>query len=150
MIEISEAPIINNKRMFVAMPDFNSNHIFDLSEYDMLIYYQKLFEHRTDNDKPYIDKYNSLEELEEDIYRDCTHIDKGDWTTKDFKDIYNTLNKNEFLDKINQLIMTYGNMINTYTLGEICIKTDEPIKLLSFIKSQCPNETIETWSMVYE
>ena len=54
-----------------------------------------------------------------------------------------TRDKEEFLNKINALIKEYGNIISTYTIA-VCIKTDEPIKLLSFIKSEIPN--IETWS----
>ena len=41
------------------------------------------------------------------------------------------------------LIKEYGNIISTYTIA-VCIKTDEPIKLLSFIKSEIPD--VETWS----
>lgn len=140
---INDIPLENTKRMFVACPNFNGEHIFDLSNYDTLIYYYKLFENRTNEDKSYIDKYSSLKELEEDIYGKCTHIEGGDWTTRDFKDIYNNLNKEEFLNKINVFIKEYGNLINTYTIV-VCIKTDEPIKLLSFIKSEVPD--VETWN----
>lgn len=140
---INDIPLSNTKRMFVTFPNFNGEHTFDLSDYDMLIYYYKLFENRTNKDKFYIEKYTSLRELEEDIYGKCTHIEGGDWTTKDFKDIYNSLDKEVFLNKINALIEEYGNLINTYTCT-VCIKTDEPIKLLSFIKSEIPD--VETWS----
>lgn len=144
MIKLSNnIPFANTKRMFVAFPNFNREHAFDLSDYDMLIYYHKLFENRTNEDKSYTDKYSSLKELEEDIYGKCTHIEGGDWTTKDFKGIYDSLDKEVFLNKINALIKEYGNLINTYTVA-VCIKTDEPIKLLSFIKSEMPD--VEPWS----
>ena len=45
MIKLSnDIPFVNTKRMFVAFPNFNGEHIFDLSDYDILIYYYKLFE----------------------------------------------------------------------------------------------------------
>ena len=44
---IDDIPLINTKRTFVAMPNFAGKHVFDLSDYDMLIYYYKLFENRT-------------------------------------------------------------------------------------------------------
>lgn len=113
---IDDIPLINTKRTFVAMPNFAGKHVFDLSDYDMLIYYYKLFENRTNEDKSYIDKYSSLKELEEDIYGKCTHIEGGDWTTRDFRYIYDSLDKEEFLNKINALIEGYGNLINTYTI----------------------------------
>ena len=43
-------------------------HNFSLSDDDMLTYYLEIFRNRTAKDKPYIDQYNSIEELEEDIY----------------------------------------------------------------------------------
>ena len=44
MIKLSnDIPFVNTKRMFVAFPNFNGEHIFDLSDYDILIYYYKLF-----------------------------------------------------------------------------------------------------------
>ena len=52
MIKLSnDIPFVNTKRMFVAFPNFNGEHIFDLSDYDILIYYYKLFENRTNEDK---------------------------------------------------------------------------------------------------
>mgnify|MGYP000747872201 FL=1 len=42
-------------------------HNFSLSDDDMLTYYLEIFRNRTAKDKPYIDQYNSIEELEEDI-----------------------------------------------------------------------------------
>lgn len=59
MIKLSnDIPFVNTKRMFVAFPNFNGEHAFDLSDYDMLIYYHKLFENRTNEDKSYIDNEN--------------------------------------------------------------------------------------------
>ena len=116
---------------------------FGLSNDDMLIYYWQLFENRTNKDKPYIEKYSSSKELEKDVYGLCSRQIKGKVTTKNFKDIYNSLDKEVFLNKINALIEKYGNLINTYTIA-VCIKTDEPIRLLSFIKSEIPD--VETWS----
>lgn len=100
-------------------------------------------------DKPYIDKYNSLDELEEDIYGNITHIDGGEWTTKSFKEVYESLDKEKFLIKINQAIKKYGNMISVYGGVPFCIRTDEKIHLLSYLKGLHPNERIETWDMVY-
>lgn len=145
MIKLSnDIPFVNTKRMFGSFSLILTENIY-LICLIMIYWYTnyKLFENRTNEDKFYIDKYSSLKELEEDIYGKCTHIEGGDWTTKDFKDIYNSLDKEVFLNKINALIKEYGNLINTYTIA-VCIKTDEPIKLLSFIKSEIPD--IETWN----
>ena len=49
-------------------------HNFSLSDDDMLTYYLEIFRNRTAKDKPYIDQYNSIEELEEDIYLSLIHI----------------------------------------------------------------------------
>lgn len=144
---INNVPFENVERTSVTFPDFNGKHVFNLSDYDMIIYYHKLFENRTNENRFYIDKYKSSKELEEDIYGECTHIIGGEWTTKDFKEIYNSLDKEEFLKKINALIEAYGNLIATYTLS-VCIKTDEPIRLLSFIKSEIPDiETCDMYSL---
>ena len=89
-----------------------ANKQFSLSDDDMLTYYLELFRNRTTKDKTYIEKYNSLEELEEDIYGKCYYdcfIDMGLY--KDFKEIYSTLDKYEFLHKMNTLIGQYGNAI---------------------------------------
>lgn len=71
-------------------------HNFSLSDDDMLTYYLEIFRNRTAKDKPYINQYNSIEELEEDIYGNCLY----DWIPKDFKEIYYTLDKQEFFRKI--------------------------------------------------
>ena len=111
MIKILEAPTQNERHKFVSFPNLNGSHQFNLDNYDIRIYYHKLFDNRTSKDKLYIDKYNSLDELEEDVYGNITHIDGGEWTTKSFKEVYNSLDKEKFLIKINQAIKKYGNMI---------------------------------------
>ena len=73
----------------------------------MLTYYLEIFRNRTAKDKPYINQYNSIEELEEDIYGNCLY----NWIPKDFKEIYYTLDKQEFFHKINVLIKQHGNAI---------------------------------------
>ena len=92
-------------------------HNFSLSDDDMLTYYLEIFRNRTAKDKPYIDQYNSIEELEEDIYGNCLY----DWIPKDFKEIY------------------YAIVIKHRAL---CIKTDENISLYSFYKGLCPDKDI--------
>ena len=141
MIKLSNPPVPEWDGIMAFMPVVGT-YEFALSNDDMLIYYWQLFENRTNNDEPYIEKYGSLKELEKDVYGLCSRQIKGKVTTKNFKDIYNSLDKEVFLNKINALIKEYGNLINTYTIA-VCIKTDEPIKLLSFIKSEIPD--IETW-----
>lgn len=138
MIKLSKVPRPSYYGIETFYPVVKT-HIFSLSDDDMLNYFEVLFRNRTDKDKPYIKKYNSLEELEEDIYGECYYY----WNPADFRDIYNSLDKEVFLNKINALIEEYGNLINTYTVA-VCIKTDEPIRLLSFIKSEIPD--VETWS----
>ena len=68
MIKILEAPTQNERHKFVSFPNLNGSHQFNLDNYDIRIYYHKLFDNRTSKDKLYIDKYNSLDELEEDVY----------------------------------------------------------------------------------
>ena len=67
MIKILEAPTQNERHKFVSFPNLNGSHQFNLDNYDIRIYYHKLFDNRTSKDKLYIDKYNSLDELEEDV-----------------------------------------------------------------------------------
>ena len=130
-----------------------ANKQFSLSDDDMLTYYLELFRNRTTKDKTYIEKYNSLEELEEDIYGKCYYdcfIDMGLY--KDFKEIYSTLDKYEFLHKMNTLIGQYGNAI---VIGNraLCIKTDEDIRPYSFITSLCPHTEplgFETLDKIFE
>ena len=90
----------------------------------MLIYYEEIFRNRTNKNKPYIDRFNSIEELEEDVYGECHYY----WLSYDFKEIYNSLDKQEFLNKINTLIEKYGNAVITDDVS-LCIKTDESIRL---------------------
>ena len=112
-------------------------HNFSLSDDDMLTYYLEIFRNRTAKDKPYINQYNSIEELEEDIYGNCLY----DWIPKDFKEIYYTLDKQEFFHKINVLIKQHGNAI-VIKHRALCIKTDENISLYSFYKGLCPDKDI--------
>lgn len=49
-------------------------HNFSLSDDDMLTYYLEIFRNRTAKDKPYINQYNSIEELEEDIYMETVYM----------------------------------------------------------------------------
>lgn len=108
----------------VANCDPNLTYQFGLSNDDMVSYYKEIFRNRTNKNKPYIDRFNSIEELEEDIYEECHYY----WLSYDFKEIYNSLNKEEFLNKINALIEEYGNAVITDDIS-LCIKTDELIRL---------------------
>ena len=90
----------------------------------MVSYYKEIFRNRTNKNKPYIDRFNSIEELEEDVYGECRHY----WLSYDFKEIYNRLDKQELLKKINALIKEYGNAVITDDVS-LCIKTDESIRL---------------------
>lgn len=107
MIEINPLPRPNYYGINVFNPTIVS-HTFSLSSDDMLIYYEEIFRNRTNKNKPYIDRFNSIEELEEDIYGECHYY----WLSYDFKEIYNRLDKEEFLKKINALIEEYGNKGN--------------------------------------
>ena len=72
----------------------------------------------------------SFEELEEDVYGECHYY----WLSYDFKEIYNRLDKQEFLNKINTLIEKYGNAVITDDVS-LCIKTDESIRLKDWYDS---------------
>ena len=50
----------------------------------------------------------------------------------------------------NNEIKKYGNMISVYGGVPFCIRTDEKIHLLSYLKGLHPDERIETWDMVYD
>lgn len=127
MIEVKNVP--KDYYPIVGMPPTDGNHIFNLSDCNMKIYYYRIFENRSSKNTLYINKYNSLKELEKDIYGRCIHNDGHYYTAKSFKEIYNNLNKEEFLDKINAMIEKYGNAIIADI--DICVKTDElPIKLM--------------------
>lgn len=65
-----------------------------------------------------------LKSIEEDIYGECYYY----WLSYDFKEIYNRLDKQEFLKKINALIEEYGNAVITDDIS-LCVKTDESIRL---------------------
>lgn len=123
MINVNKLPRPNYYGINVFNPTIVS-HTFSLSSDDMLIYYEEIFRNRTNKNKPYIDRFNSIEELEEDIYGECHYY----WLSYDFKEIYNRLDKQEFLKKINALIEEYGNAVITDDIS-LCIKTDESIRL---------------------
>ena len=123
MINVNKLPRPNYYVINVFNPTIVS-HTFSLSSDDMLIYYEEIFRNRTNKNKPYIDRFNSIEELEEDIYGECHYY----WLSYDFKEIYNRLDKQEFLKKINALIKEYGNAVITDDVS-LCIKTDESIRL---------------------
>lgn len=123
MIEINPLPSSPNDYL-VANCDPNLTYQFGLSNDDMVSYYKEIFRNRTNKNKPYIDRFNSIEELEKDIYGECHYY----WLSYNFKEIYNRLDKQEFLKKINALIEEYGNAVITDD-ASLCIKTDEPIRL---------------------
>ena len=123
MINVNKLPRPNYYGINVFNPTIVS-HTFSLSSDDMLIYYEEIFRNRTNKNKPYIDRFNSIEELEEDIYGECHYY----WLSYDFKEIYNRLDIQEFLKKINALIKEYGNAVITDDVS-LCIKTDESIRL---------------------
>lgn len=123
MIEINPLPSSSNDYL-VANCDPNLTYQFSLSNDDMVSYYKEIFRNRTNKNKPYIDRFNSIEELEEDIYGECYYY----WLSYDFKEIYNRLDKQEFFKKINALIEEYGNAVITDDIS-LCVKTDESIRL---------------------
>ncbi len=129
MINVNKLPRPNYYGINVFNPTIVS-HTFSLSSDDMLIYYEEIFRNRTNKNKPYIDRFNSIEELEEDIYGECHYY----WLSYDFKEIYNRLDKQEFLKKINALIKEYGNAVITDDVS-LCIKTDESIRLKDWYNS---------------
>ena len=59
---------------------------------------------------PFIGKYYSSEELEEDIYGNCLFMHQG-WKSMDFKKVYSMLDKGLFIEKMNNMIKDYGNLI---------------------------------------
>lgn len=111
--------------------------IIDLSEFNMFSFYIQIFTNRNERKAPFIGKYYSSEELEEDIYGNCLYY----WIPKDFKEIYCALDKQNFFHKINVLIKQYGNAI-VIKHRALCIKTDESINLYSFYKGLCPDKDI--------
>lgn len=134
MIELR--PVPSPEYIFAANIAYNTpKHIFDLSEYDIKIYYYTIFENRSKRNALYINKYNSLEELKKDIYGRCAYHRYGDYTVKSFKEIYHTLDKEELLSKINAMIEQYGNAAISDDNIDICIKTDEePFRLRDWLE----------------
>lgn len=127
-------PVVWNPTLFYTPKPILS---FDLSKNCMEVYYYKIFKNRTQENKLYIDKYSSIEELEEDIYGDCNFGGESNYKDIPFKEVYNKLDKKEFLHKINEMIEEHGNMIvGDLGLGEenLCVKSDKPFKLGDFLE----------------
>ena len=57
--------------------------IIDLSEFNMFSFYIQIFTNRNERKAPFIGKYYSSEELEEDIYGNCLFMHQG-WKSMDF------------------------------------------------------------------
>ena len=75
--------------------------------------------------------------MEEDIYGDCNFGGESNYKDIPFKEVYNKLDKKEFLHKINEMIEEHGNMIvGDLGLGEenLCVKSDKPFKLGDFLE----------------
>lgn len=84
----------------------------------------------------------SIQDLEEDVYGKLTFNTRGGWVSGDFKEIYDSLpDKDKFFDKINDLIMEYGNPIIAYYTS-YCVKSDIPFRLLSFAKGMAINREV--------
>ena len=84
--------------------------IIDLSEFNMFSFYIQIFTNRNERKAPFIGKYYSSEELEEDIYGNCLFMHQG-WKSMDFKKVYSMLDKVLFIEKMNNMIKDYGNLI---------------------------------------
>ena len=84
--------------------------IIDLSEFNMFSFYIQIFTNRNERKAPFIGKYYSSEELEEDIYGNCLFMHQG-WKSMDFKKVYSMLDKGLFIEKMNNMIKDYGNLI---------------------------------------
>lgn len=147
MIRFSKAPYSKYPdTAFVCNPDIT--YEFGLDDDDILTYYRELFRHRTRFNKPYIDSYTSIEDLEKDISGTCRYL----WVTKSFREVYKQLDKQLLLSKINDMIAKYGNMIVIKDRA-ICIKTDEDIKPYDYVKNLCPNKevlSLDTLERIYE
>ena len=48
--------------------------------------------------------------MEEDIYGNCLFMHQG-WKSMDFKKVYSMLDKGLFIEKMNNMIKDYGNLI---------------------------------------
>ena len=128
-------PVVWNPTLFYTPYTILS---FDLSKNCMEVYYERIFKNRTQENKPYIDKYSSIEELEEDIYGDCNFGGESNYKDISFKEVYNKLDKKQFLHKINEMIEEHGNMIvGDLGLGEgnLCVKSNKPFKLGDFLEN---------------
>ena len=113
-ITISDIPSTSMSGVSEFMYVENPNPVFDMSWDCMVNYYVKLFENRTNENKRYIHEYASIQDLEEDVYGTLAFKTRGGWVNGDFKEIYDSLPyKDKFFDKINDLIMEYGNPIIT-------------------------------------
>ena len=127
-ITISDIPSTSMSGVSEFMYVENPNPVFDMSWDCMVNYYVKLFENRTNENKRYIHEYASIQDLEEDVYGTLAFKTRGGWVNGDFKEIYDSLpDKDKFFDKINDLIMEYGNPIITYYVS-YCVKSDIPFK----------------------
>ena len=127
-------PVVWNPTLFYTPKPILS---FDLSKNCIEVYYYKIFKNRTQENKLYIDKYSSIDELEEDIYGDCNFGGESNYKDIPFKEVYNKLDKKEFLHKINEMIEEHGNMIvGDLGLGEgnLCVKSDKSFKLGDFLE----------------
>mgnify|MGYP000041506402 CR=1 FL=1 len=105
----------------------------DLSESNLKIYFWKLFENRTKKDKSYISKYNSIGELEEDIYGDLYFPQDDEYIKIAFQEVYSKLDKEIFFAKVNEMIAQYGNMLVVDSINALYIKSDESLNLLSYL-----------------
>lgn len=141
-ITISDIPSTSMSGVSTFMYVENPNPVFDMSWDCMVNYYVKLFENRTNENKQYIHRYTSIQDLEEDVYGKLTFNTRGGWVSGDFKEIYDSLpDKDKFFDKINDLIMEYGNPIIAYYTS-YCVKSDIPFRLLSFAKGMAINREV--------
>ena len=141
-ITISDIPSTSMSGVSTFMYVENPNPVFDMSWDCMVNYYVKLFENRTNENEQYIHEYASIQDLEEDVYGTLAFKTRGGWVNGDFKEIYDSLpDKDKFFDKINDLIMEYGNPIITY-YASYCVKSDIPFRLLSFAKGIAVNKEV--------
>lgn len=141
-ITIGDFPTTSMSEIRESMYVENPNPVFDMSWDYMVNYYLKLFENRTNENKQYIRGYASIQDLEEDVYGELVFNTREGWVSGDFKEVYNNLpDKSEFLHKINDLIMEYGNPIITY-YNSYCVKSEITFRLLSFAKGIAVNKEV--------
>ena len=67
-ITINDIPSTSMSGVSEFMYVENPNPVFDMSWDCMVNYYVKLFENRTNENKQYIRRYASIQDLEEDVY----------------------------------------------------------------------------------